>query len=196
MSLCFGGPRVPLSGNGPKLMWTLRCLNLALLAISIVAIMGTRYVDGALFIVFSLLFFLPLKDTKTAGTDIMCILFMTAFQGVFSLIYFILQLAGVRVYNMPGIAWKKNCLLASVYAFPWIFILCAILAYLVFRNVRQSMTGSAGARPAPGQQTSHGSGGFGYDADRDDDVESKPKGKQQAQKPSNDWKKGGGRKLG
>lgn len=199
-SLCFGGPRVDLSPARQVMMQLLRIGILAEFCLSIVAICGGRYVDGAIYVLCSLLYIYPLRDKTKAGTDLICLLMMHTFQAIFAILYGILHLCKVRIYRIPSEVWRRRCLDASIYGLALTFIIVSVLCYLIFREVRRKIWGGGdgsdlNAVNQPGQQqTSHGRGGFGYNADRNDDVESGAAKKKKD--TSNDWKKGGGRKLG
>jgi len=205
--MCFGGPRVPLSPKRQVMMQLLRigvCLEFIF---AVVAICGGRYFDGAIFVLMSLLFIYPLRDKGQAGTDLICMLIMHSIQAVFSIVYAILHAADVPIYKKLPQLWRQRCLSASIYGLCAIFVLVSVLCYLIFREVRRKLWGGQSyddsdvnqlnrAGPQPTNQTAHGRGGFGYNANRNDDVESAKAKSPQSKKPTNDWKKSGGRALG
>mgnify|MGYP001082648695 CR=1 FL=1 len=199
-SLCCGGPRFDLSKRGQMLMQALRGLICAEFLLSIVAILGTRYFDGALFILISLLFIYPLRDHKKAGSDIMCMFIFHAMQAVWSILYFILYMAGVQVYRRPDLAWRNVCLQASIYGLLGVFILSAVVSYFIFDEVRKYMFGRQndeesinGLNRAAAPQDTHGRGGFGYDVENQQRSPSQNKKKE---KKDDNWKKSGGNTLG
>jgi hypothetical protein len=201
MSMCCGGPRVPLSQKRQVMMQLLRFGVLCEFILSIVALCGGRYFDGAIFIIMSLCFIYPLRDKTQAGTDLICLLIIHSIQAVFSIIYAILHGVGVQVYPRQSLLWRRNCLDASVYGLCAVFVLVSVLCYLIFREVRRKLWGGDNSddvgddvnnlnRSGP-QHTNQNS----YPGNRNNDVES-GRSPQSGKKPDGNWKKSGGRKLG